>query len=230
MSQPWHVQRPELLERMKSDVEKAFPSLRFVESGEKVQAKGSFPLSEAGIVLDQYQIEIDLPNDYPYSLPIVRETGGRIPRSVDRHVSKDGTLCVGLPDALWMDGTGTDSFLRFLEGPLRTFLLGNSLVEHGDPWPFGEWGHERSGVFQYYSELFATDDSKVVITLLDSAYRANLKGHLPCPCKSGKNFRRCHSPRVREIQEKVPRAVLERSLYLLLKDTSGENHKTSPKE
>jgi hypothetical protein len=184
------------------------------------------PSSTKGKSLDWYQIEIEFPEDYPDTLPIVRETAGRIPRLPDRHVNHpDGALCVGMPDSFWMDGTAQAPFLSFLEGPIRTFLIGNSLVENGEPWPFGEWGHGGKGVLEYYAQLFSTRDVALVTRLLSCAQKPDVKGHVQCPCKSGRIFRRCHSPIVREVEKKVPAALLERSILALRQQTKIEESK-----
>jgi len=52
-----------------------------------------------GQVLDRYSVELQLARNHPAGLPVVRETGGRIPRHIDRHLlAADGTACVLLPD------------------------------------------------------------------------------------------------------------------------------------
>ncbi|MFX8778197.1 hypothetical protein ABTM50_20220, partial [Acinetobacter baumannii] len=86
---------------------------------------------------DRYRIDIVLDDDHPARPPRVWETGGRIPRTPDRHVFVDGALCLGTPLALWIALQGDFSLSRVLDGPVRNFLIGNSLVEQGEAWPHG---------------------------------------------------------------------------------------------
>ena len=62
----------------------------------------AFAVMFEGQVLDRYSVELQLPRNHPAGLPVVRETGGRIPRDIDRHIiTADGTACVLLPDERW---------------------------------------------------------------------------------------------------------------------------------
>ena len=45
-------------------------------------------------IVDSYQLKIDIPNNFPNSLPEVIEIGGRIPRDGKHHVNYDNTLCL----------------------------------------------------------------------------------------------------------------------------------------
>ena len=221
MTIPWSVRRPELA-LMADQFQRTYPTLHFVERSAQVFMKGSFPISDEGNILDWYQIEVEFQPDYPESLPIVRETGGRIPRTPDRHVNpQDGSLCVGIPDSFWMDGTARAPLASFMEGPVRTFLLCNSMVENGDRWPFGEWEHGGTGLLRYYSQLLSIPDPRRVLALLECATKTLPKGHLPCPCKSGRNFRRCHAQVVREVQQRIPNLALRHSLLLIQQETSN---------
>ena len=61
-----------------------------------------------------------------------------------------------LPDERWRVWPPGTSLLTFLTGPVRSFFLAQSIVEEGEPWPFGQWAHGAKGVLQYYRELIKT--------------------------------------------------------------------------
>lgn len=221
MNAGWQFRKPDLLESMKQQLQDSYPTLHFAEREGKVFIRGGFPVGDGTENLDWYQIEIEFKEDYPQSLPVVRETALRIPKIADRHVNPlDGSLCVGVPDSFYIDGTAKAPFIAFLEGPVRTFLLGNSMVEQGLGWPFGEWGHGWKGILEYYSQLLSASDPGVIAHLVLCALYPCIKGHVACPCKSGRNFRRCHAPIVREVETKVPHSVLKASCLAILL----ENH------
>lgn len=213
MSHAWHRKNPTLFDQEKREVEAAFPQLHFHVVNDVVFIRGSFSVVHEGKELDRYSIEIELPRDYPESLPIVRETGGRIPYAPDRHMNnEDGTACVILPDErwrLWPTGSG---LITYLNGPLRNFFIGQSVVDTGAPWPFGEWGHGAKGIFEYYSTLLKTDDVDVIAGFVELLARKKTKGHWPCPCGSGKRLRDCHRELVRDLREKISRRHAEESL------------------
>lgn len=102
MSQPWHRAYPALFDKERAEVEAAYPNLHFHVVNDIVLVRGTFPIAFERKGLDGYLIEIELSRDYPKSIPIVRETGGRIPRTADRHMNPaDGTACILLPDERW---------------------------------------------------------------------------------------------------------------------------------
>lgn len=68
-------------------------------------------------MLDRYSVELQLARNHPAGLPVVRETGGRIPRHLDRHVLSNGTACVLIPDG----GTG-----RVRVGTVRSYAIATS--------------------------------------------------------------------------------------------------------
>lgn len=195
------------------DVEAAYPDLHFhIENG-RITLRGTFRIVFEGEVLDRYAIEIEIPPSYPRSIPIVREIGGRIPHASDFHVNPtDGTCCVILPDERWKVWPIGSSLLAFLNGPVRNFFLGQSLVELGGPWPFGQWGHGAGGIREYYSDLLGTSDVKVILRYLDCMGKKKMKGHWSCPCGSGKRLRECHWEFVQDLMTKIPRRVAMDSL------------------
>lgn len=215
---PWHVRDPEALAALENEVASEYPTLRVLSTAERVLIKGAYPVRNGAEVLDWYSVEIELGPDHPKALPRVREIGGRIPWNIDRHVLSDGSACVVLPDAYWLDNpTGEVSIRAFLAGPVRDFFLGQSLVALGDPWPQGEWGHGAKGIVQHYAKTLQVDSVDRVCRLLLATVKP-LKGHLPCPCGSGQRYRKCHRNQLNLIRERVPKGRILRTLEILLKD------------
>lgn len=216
MSQPWHRAYPALFDKERAEVEAAYPNLHFHVVNDNVLVRGTFPIAFERKGLDGYLIEIELSRDYPKSIPIVRETGGRIPRTADRHMNPaDGTACILLPDERWNVWPHGSTLLQFLDVPVRNFFLGQSLVELGDPWPFGQWGHGANGIREYYAQLLGADDIRVVTGYLDCLSKKKIKGHWPCPCRSGKRLRDCHSTLVQDLATKIARQVAAQSFEKL---------------
>ena len=214
----WQRDDPPLYEKEKAEVEAYFPELRFVVENDLVFVRGSFAVMFEGQVLDRYSVELQLPRNHPTGLPAVRETGGRIPRRDDRHINTaDGTACVLIPDERWRLWPVGAPLLKFLTGPLHSFFLAQSMAEEGEPWPFGQWAHGAKGMFQYYRELLKTPDLGVITTYLEYITAKKVKGHWPCPCKSGKRLRDCHISIVTDLREKISRKDAQKSLEALKK-------------
>jgi len=212
MSLPWHQASPSLFEKERAEVESAYPNLHFHVVNKAVFIRGTFPIVFKGEVFDRYRIEIELPKDYSKSMPVVREMGGRIPPTADFHVNpKDGTACVLLPDERWWVWPPGSTLLDFLNGPVRNFFLGQSLVELGEPWPFGQWGHSVEGIREFYSKLLDTDDLGMIIRGVEYLSKKKIKGHWLCPCGSGKRLRDCHGEIIRDLATKIPPQVARSS-------------------
>lgn len=205
MSKPWFKARPKLLETIRADLRARYPDLRLVEDGDGVLALGSFPIVHDSRILDRYQIQIAFPRDYPKELPTVREVGGRIPWVLARHViPSSGNACLFVGED-WLLTVGPEpSFLEFLDGPVRNFFIGQSLVEAGKPWPFGERSHDKMGILETYGEWFGTLDEPTIVCYLDCLSREGLKGHWDCPCGSGKRLRQCHLEHLQELRGRMP--------------------------
>ncbi len=216
MKKPWHILDPVLYKNMKDRIGAAYPTLHFFERDGQVFLKGTYSVLYESQVLDRYKIEIELQKDYPRSLPIVWEIGGRIPRVPDRHVSRlDGSLCTCLPDAQWLDDPEGVTLERFLDGPLRNYLLFNSSLERGEEWPHGEWDHGANGILDHYAKYFGTKDLFVVLNYLDALAKPQIKGHGECPCGSGKRLRHCHVDVLLKMHGRIPTPVLEFSMAQL---------------
>jgi hypothetical protein len=212
----WQRENPALYEKEKTEVEALFPNLRFVVENDQVYVRGSVAAVFEDKELYRYSVELQLARNHPAGLPVVREIGGRIPRHEDRHVNTaDGTACVLLPDERWRLWPRGSPLLKYLTGPLHSFFLAQTMVEEGEPWPFGQWAHGAKGIFQFYRELFKTPDLRAITTYLDYLTVKKVKGHWPCPCGSGRKLRDCHFGQIQDLREKISRKDAERSLATL---------------
>lgn len=205
-AEPWHVSKPELLDDVRSALN-AYPALHLFVTGSKFEIRGTFPVrDESGRTLDEYSVSIELPSNYPSALPIVRETAGRIPRILDRHVLPGtGTCCVMLPDARWEEYPVGAPFSDYLTGPLRNFFLGQSTVELGGEWPFGEWDHGNPARLDYYRQIFDTDNEVAVRRFLEAIGWPHRKGRVNCPCGSSRRLHKCCRAKVHDLRAKIPR-------------------------
>lgn len=201
------------LEALEAEIQKEYPDLRLVETNGELVFKGSFPIRHEGEDLDRFLIEISFP-DGPARLPVVHEIGGRIPRISDRHVNeRTGDLCVDVPELIQLRGENT--LLRFLNGPVRNFLISQHLVEKGDPWPFGQWEHGKPGLIQAYGEILGFREEPQIRRFLDLLSHKKIKAHWPCPCGSGRPIRSCHDAEIRALQILISTRVARDALRRL---------------
>lgn len=181
-----------------------YPLLRAELNGHDIKIVGTFTISEGGQESDRFLVEIVLDADYPASLPMVWETGGRIPRTLDRHVyPHSGQACTLLPLQRWELWPSGASLLNYVDGPMRNYFISQALVENGDPWPFGEWGHGLEGVDQYYLGLLNIPAAAAIVPMLTAIADEDWKGHRDCPCGSRKRTRHCHGEHLRAIRMRM---------------------------
>jgi hypothetical protein len=221
---PWFEADPSALERLERTLRARFPTLHAFMEGGVCVVRGTYPVMDGGRVIDRYELEIALPPDYPGSLPLVWEIGGRIPREADRHVFTDvGCLCLGVPLALWIQLKGDFSLPKILDIPIRNFLIGNALVEEGEPWPHGDRSHGGQGVLEYCGDLMGTSEPVAIAKFLLSVVKGTVRGHWLCPCGSGQIIRRCHKEAVEALRS-VPQEIVAQTGCIIL-DVIARRHK-----
>jgi hypothetical protein len=191
--------------RVEREIRERYPDLRVTVQGDHVVLRGNFPLVDEGEVLERYLIEILIPPAFPDAEPVVREIGGRIPHTADRHVYANGTLCVIVPEEWYLYPDRT--VLGYLDGPLRNFLIGESLVARGLPRPFGERSHRAKGLLEAYGDMVGSTEPVVITTYLDYLSKDEVKGHWECPCGSGQRLRNCHADHLRTLRGRIPQWV-----------------------
>jgi hypothetical protein len=211
MKAKWYELNPHLLATVKRDIGGEYPDLCVMIEGGAVFARGSFPVVGGTDILDRFLIEVEFPRDYPASIPILRETGGRIPWHESRHTNRDGAACPIVPEE-WLIRQDRDSILAFLDGPVKNFFLGQILVEAGKPWPFGERSHGNAGLVESYGELVGTTDPVAVRRYLDCLSKETVKGHWDCPCGSKKHLRNCHLDKVKALRKKIAPSIARSAL------------------
>jgi hypothetical protein len=201
----WFEKFPEQFESLRGLLERQYPSLIPQIIGGKVTIRGTFSVRSEGERIDEFEIEICLPDDFPDGMPKVREVLGRIPREADRHVNtSDGTLCMFVEDEReWVFPSGS-SFDDFLEGPLRSHLIYQLCVETGAKWEHGQRSHGTAGVIEFYQEKFGVKSKRSLLGLLNEIRAAKPRWHARCPCGGRRTLWDCHGKTVRLLRAKIP--------------------------
>lgn len=200
--------RSELLQEI-SDALIHHPDLKVTQgSAFPLIVEGRIVLESSLGIFDAYEIRIELAEDFPLSPPRITETGGRIPRDIDRHSLS--ALCLEVWP-VWLATTPNPRFQDVLDGPIRNFLLSQTVFELTGAWPFGERAHGDAGTIDAVSELLNVDPPDFLkAALLVTALYDWPKGHNPCRCGSGRSFRTCHRPRLQPLRDRLPREVIDR--------------------
>lgn len=193
---PWFEREPRALHALETTLQRCYPTLHaFAEDG-VCHVQGSIEIVPG----DRYYVDIALPANYPHAAPSVWETANRIPRELERHTFPDGSLCLGTPLSLCLDLQGDFSIEKVIDIALRNFLVGNSLVEEGKPWPYGDRAHGSAGIVEHFGELIGTTDPAAIGRFLLALMDGKVRGHWDCPCGSGLVIRKCHRDAVERLR------------------------------
>jgi|SRR6478736_366952 len=216
--------RGESLAEIAAALEASCPTLHLGVGQRRRVIGGVYNVQHDGTFLAGFQIEIWLDRTDALGLPTVKEVGGRIPRLADRHVNElDGSACLYLPEDLAVCHSAPFNIVSFLDGPVRSYFLGQAGVELGVPFPLGEWGHGTDGLREMVRTLIGFDDVKVCIRFLELLGGKVIKTHWLCPCGSGGQLLRCHLEVVRTLRSRLTlstrRFLLERARAVLGRKT-----------
>jgi hypothetical protein len=207
---------PRSIGQLRQTLRDRYPELGVVSEDGKILIRGSFPVVHQSKILDRFQIEIELPPNFPDSTPIIREIGGRIPHIPDRHMNPNGEACPLVPEEWLLLFREDRTVIGFLEGPVRNFFLAESLVERGEPRPWDGRQHRRAGLLEAYGEMLGITGEPLILKFLEYLSRKEIKGHWECPCGSGKKLRNCHLAELKALRERVPCFVAQGAIKRLL--------------
>lgn len=207
-----------LKRRYLEDIEqslKQYPDLSLVINEKEIRIEGKWLIEQDGIVLQTYDIQISIPEAYPICVPIVYETGGKIPKKMDRHINPlTGDACLFVEDERWEIWPIGASFKVFLDVPIRNFFLYQAYFEVMGHFPQGERSHGIAGKIEYLLEKLhlATEDK---ILDIFKASENSIKVNSLCPCGKMKKFKYCHGPIVHLMKKNINTDIWNRTLCQL---------------
>ena len=211
----------ETLNSVRATLARSYPTLALHDNEGTSYIEGVIQLEHEGLCFESFLVHIDLPEGYPYELPRAFEIGGRIPRNPDHHVNADGSLCLGVPDQLWLEMKGHFEIGPFIERLLRPFLIGISEKLRTGKWLGAERSHGANGICEFYGTFIDTAAPAHVMALLRLLQKKDLKGHWLCPCGRGKVLRHCHGHSIRDLASKgLPKQLFAHALKCIEFDVS----------
>ena len=210
----WYVKNPKLLEDVKNSVRENFPSLNILIENDKVFIRGLLLLPEE---IDEFSIEIELLEDYPDSVPIVRETGGRIPYG-ERHVFTHGDCCLFVREETWKHYPKDTTIIDFLNKVVVPYFLAQAYFEVEGKWLWGERSHDIYGIIESYKEELKTNDTNLILRFIQYLAKPTLKKYRICYCGSKKKLQNCHYQTLKNYRGKISKEIAEESLMMLLSE------------
>lgn len=187
-----------------------YPGLRLLPvSKEKLRIAGTIDFSAEfkgfEMIQDSFEIEISVPEGYPYELPSVRVTDGRIPNSF--HTNPDGSLCLGSPTRIRLILVDDSSLLTFTNILIIPYLYNFSYFIKNSVLPIGQLNHDKKGIIEDYADLFCVGKADKAIEMVRMAsIKKRRANKYPCPCGKGTTLGKCHNRIVNGFREKLGRS------------------------
>lgn len=168
-----------------------------------------------------YDVEILIPQGYPYEFPRMFETGNKIERIADRHIDKYGEACLEIDVAKFLEARKGITILRFTEHYVYKYLCGQIYYVFEKQWPSNEWRHSAQGQYDFFSEYFRTTDLRKIIYMLGYIlYKPKLIRTNYCICGCNKKYRNCHKVVIEPLYDfnrEILKSIIEslQTLYLI---------------
>ncbi len=197
MSQWWKA-NSSFFEEERQNILDKYPSLTYIVQKNKVKLIGELYLSE---INDSYSIEIEFPDNYPNKLPTVKEVDGDIKKDLDMHVSFDGSCCLCLPHLEKQYFPSGSNIIVFLENLVKPFFANQAYFKLTGKWITGEYSHGLKGIFEFYSDIFISDDIKIIKKLLYISVQAVPNYNKKCPCGNNKSIKKCHLSKIVQLKK-----------------------------
>jgi hypothetical protein len=194
------------------------PGMRLVVGAfDPLRLRGTYLLdathASAGHVHREYQLELEVPANFPAQAPVVFETEGTIPRHPDYHVNLPAnSLCLGSPLALRRLLRACPDLQQFLARSLRPYLYAVTVkLDTGQDFVFGELRHGPAGQLQDLADDLQLAESQVVGALDLLLMPRETANALPCPCQCGQVLGSCAlRERLDEVRDLASETLLRR--------------------
>lgn len=196
------------------NIKEKYPHLEINQSEDGYRLQGNFVLNHIFNdirMTGNFELQLFIPNNYPLSLPEVRELSEYINKNYP-HIYINGQLCLASNIELKLYLSQNADIYLFVENYIIPYLYTYKYYENYGVYPFGERSHGIDGDLEYLKELFNVNEWKQVINIMLFLIRNNYRGHLLCPCGSNKKVRNCHG----DIFRKIINAELQNYLTSIL--------------
>ena len=210
----WHIQNPKLLENIKTSLLEHFPDLKVFIENEVVFIRGDLSLPES---VDKFSIEIEFKDDYPDSVPVVKEIGGRIPHG-ERHTFTNGNCCLFVREEKWKHYPKGTKLIDFINNVVIPYFLAQTYFEITGQWLWGERGHGIYGILEFYEEELKTNDIKLIVRFIEYLAKPTLKKYRICYCGSMKKLQNCHYQTLKIYRERISPETAKDSLIMLFSE------------
>lgn len=183
-------------EQLNSVIEK-YSNLFIREVNGKKYLKGILDIpNDNNEIIKSFAIEIHFKDGFPYRFPNLKEVGYDIPNDADWHKYTNGNCCITVePEEILICRFGI-TLLTFIEQHAIPYFANQIHKKEFGFYKNGEYAHGFSGLKQFYSSLFQTNDESRWVYYTKIVFK-NFPLHIQrndkCFCGSNKKFKHCHN-------------------------------------
>lgn len=178
----WYKFAKEYREKIEDYFKKNFRYYEIFEKDEKLNIIFVFDLKFEGVLNKKYIFRIVFPELYPVELPEIYELTNEIPRSIDRHIFKDGKLCIMHRNEIKDFFPDSEIKVNILIGKCLYDYLRNQLYfELFGKWINGDYSHIYPySVIQYFSNYYNIDNMEELKNILKKCIENNKMQEKEC--------------------------------------------------
>lgn len=159
------------------------------------QLEGAFVIKawhDTTYIHDEYAIRIDIPLNFPQSIPVVYEVGNRIP-STYSHRYNNGKLCLAAQIEMESFFDQPRTLLDFVKRYVVSYLFTYSYFEKYGTMPAGERSHGALGEVEFLREYLGMSNDRNIWRFLNTVadHRFVFEPGGKCPCGSGMDMGGC---------------------------------------
>lgn len=217
----WFDADPEYFRKEQAAVATEQPglSLEIVPKGTRVTESHSLTCDRA-ICRGKYALRVpDSDRSYDYSITVITHAthpeglptlccnDTKLPSgNLARHIMSDGTACLGVGAEIKRRLHPENGLVGMFHDLVSPFLAWQVYYEtNGHAPPTGQRAHFGKGILEFYAEDLGLPDLSGVPDFMKLlAKQDRPKGHLICPCGSGKKLRDCHGDLIWRARENLP--------------------------
>ena len=141
-----------------------------------------------------FEIKIKIFNN---DLPIVWEISNKISKNY-QHMYNDRSLCLAtdLEQRLYMK---SHTIVEWIKEYVEKYFVSYIYYKRYGVFPFGEHSHGEKGIYEFIKIHYKMNNLIEAKKIYEYVCTKKYRGHLDCPCGSGKKIRNCHGKLILEL-------------------------------
>jgi len=175
-----------------------YPYLQVVQNDEQqIRLHGYIQVNRVAKdypVCKEYLIDIVIPLS-SHKLPYVIDTGHVIKSSYP-HQYESSILCLETDSRIRIHFVNGFNLVEWMDRYVETYFFSYEYWLRFGVFPFGDRTHGVQGILESYMDIFEVNSIHSAYYLMSYIAKSSYRGHLPCPCGSGRRIRDCHGDKI----------------------------------